>query len=321
MTWGAGEPRRVIVEVPATTANLGAGFDVLGLALDLTNEIHLEERDEPGVLVTIAGEGADTLPRDETHLAVQAVWRMYDALGHPRPVGIHLHQENRVPLAGGLGSSATAIVGGLLAASELIGVPRDVEQILNLATELEGHPDNVAPALFGGLVTAVREASSNKICAVSVPINAAWSLAAVLAIPSCVVPTRVARSVLKKYVRLEDAVFNVGRASLFVASAAAGRLDVLREAMRDRLHQDQRSSLVPGMAKAMQAARDAGALGASLSGAGPTVLALVEPQHAEVVGEAMRSAFAEAGLDARIIQTVPRFDGATVRTAAGRSVR
>lgn len=320
MAWGAEEPRRVIVEVPATTANLGAGFDVLGLALDLTNEIHLEERDEPGVLVTISGEGADTLPRDESHLAVQAVWRMYDELGHPRPKGIHLHQENRVPLAGGLGSSATAIVGGLLAASELIGVPRDVDHILNVASELEGHPDNVAPALFGGLVTAIRE-SSNKVCAVSVPINEAWSLAAVLAIPSCVVHTRVARSVLKEYVTLDDAVFNVGRASLFVASAAAGRLDVLSEAMQDRLHQEQRSSLVPGMAQAMQAARDAGALGASLSGAGPTVLALVEPQHADAVGDAMRAAFAEAGLDTRIIQTVPRFDGATVRTAAGRSVR
>lgn len=320
MTWGAETSRRVIVEVPATTANLGAGFDVLGLALDLTNEIHLEERAEPGVLVTIQGEGADTLPRDESHLAVQAVWRMYEALGRPRPVGIHLHQENRVPLAGGLGSSATAIIGGLLAACELLGTARDVEQILNLASDIEGHPDNVAPALFGGLVTAVQQ-PSGELCAVSVPINEAWCPAAVLAIPSCVLQTPVARSVLQEHVPLDDAVFNIGRASLFVASAAAGRLDVLGEAMQDRLHQDQRSALIPGLSSAMQAARDAGALGSSLSGAGPTVLALVEPHHAESVGEAMQGAFVNAGLEARIIQTVPRFDGATVRITAERFVR
>lgn len=307
--------RRVVVEVPATSANLGAGFDALGLALDITNEIHLEIRSEPGVRVTIAGEGADALPRDESHLAVLAVRRMYQELGMPAPAGFHLHQTNRVPLAGGLGSSATAIVGGLLAAAVLAGVDWDVDRLLRLANEIEGHPDNVAPALLGGLVTAIRR-DEGGVCAVSVPVNAAWRPAAVLVVPDCQLETRVSRSVLKPTVALQDAVFNVGRSALFVASATAGRLDVLDDAMQDRLHQEQRGALVPGMYEAVQAARRAGAYGACISGSGPTVLALVEPAKAEEVGEAMHGAFGAAGLEARVLHTVPRFDGATVKVAA-----
>lgn len=308
--------RRVVVEVPATSANLGAGFDSLGLALDITNEIHLEVLSEPKVIVTIAGEGADTLPHDESHLALRAARRMYEAAGASPPPGLHLHQVNRVPLAGGLGSSATAIVGGLLAAAALAGLDWDHEKLLRLACEIEGHPDNVAPALLGGLVTAIRRGEGD-VCAVSVPVSAAWRPAAVLAVPDCHLETRIARSVLAETVPLEDAVFNVGRSALFVASATAGRLDVLDEAMQDRLHQRQRGKLVPGMCEAVQAARRAGAYGACISGSGPTVLALVADAKASAVAAAMREAFAAAGLTARVLHTAPRFEGARVRVATG----
>lgn len=301
------------VEVPATTANLGAGFDVLGLALDITNVLEFSLSDTPGVEVHIHGPGADRLPRDSSHLAVQAAWRFYEESGVPRPEGLKVRQRLGVPLAGGLGSSATAVVGGILAAAALSGADWSMEHVLELASAIEGHPDNVAPALLGGLVVSVRE-ESGKVCAVPVPVNEAWSPAAVLAVPDFQLKTSDARAVLRPAVTLADAVYNVGRAALFVAAAAAGRTDCLSVCMGDRLHQAERSCLIPGLASVFAAARAAGALGVALSGAGPTVLALAEPADAEAVGQAMVRAFADAGVSANIIHTAPRYDGATVYT-------
>lgn len=310
MTAQAG--RRVTVEVPATTANLGAGFDALGLALDMTNSIDLEVTDASGYQVVIDGLASGHLPRDETHLVIRTALRFYDAAGIQRPTGLRLHQTIGVPLSGGLGSSATAIVGGLLAASALSGAHWGIDEILHLACEIEGHPDNVAPALLGGLVAAVRT-ESGRVCAVSVPVNEAWRPAAVLAVPDFELSTHEARSVLRSVVELREATYNIGRAALFVAAAASGRTDCLAECMSDRLHQASRSRLIPGLNQVFVDALAAGALGTSLSGAGPTVLALVEPHRAEAVGEAMRQAFAAAGVRTEIHHTTPRFDGATVQ--------
>lgn len=303
--------RRVRVEVPATTANLGAGFDALGLALELVNTIEVEVTGVDGVYVDITGEGADTLPTDSSHLVVQSLFHYYDVIKRERPRGLRLRQEIGVPLKGGLGSSATAVVGGLLAASVLSGVDASVDDILQLACALEGHPDNVAPALLGGLVAAVRT-DAGRVCAVSVPVSEGWRPVAVLAVPDFEVNTKDARSVLQETVSLKDAAYNVGRAALFVAAAAAGRTDCLAESMSDRLHQQSRSCLIPGLQEVFNAAMDAGALGVSLSGSGPTILALSESEQARTVGTAMCEAFADAGVKAQVIYTKPRFRGATV---------
>lgn len=306
---------RVTVEVPATSANLGAGFDTLGLALDLTNSIRLEAAPHPGVHVTVEGFGADTLPRGNENLVAQVVHRFYTEAGMPRPAGLHIHQVNRIPLFGGLGSSATAIVGGLLAASAFSGAKWGVDAILNLASKIEGHPDNVAPALLGGLVTSILT-PSGAVKAVSVPVNEAWRVAAVLVIPPVEVNTRAARAALPDQVSLADAVHNLGRAALFVAAVAAGRTELLGEAMQDKLHQQRRAQFIPGLVEALTAAEKAGALGACLSGSGPTVLALVEPHRAEAVSDAMLGAFDAVGVGAQVYHTVPRFDGAGGRKKA-----
>lgn len=315
MTSPAG--RRVTVEVPATTANLGAGFDALGLALDMTNTIDLATSDTPGYRVSVEGAGAGRLPTDETHLVIQTVFRFYAEAGLPRPAGLHMRQHIGVPLSGGLGSSATAVVAGLLAASALSGANWSVDDILHLACDIEGHPDNVAPALLGGLVAAIRT-ESGRVCAVSVPVNEAWRPAAVLAVPNFEVNTRHSRSVLRPTVALSDASYNVGRAALFVAAAAAGQMDCLAECMSDRLHQASRSRLIPGLDRVIKEAMREGALGVALSGAGPTVLALVRPTEAEAIGEAMQRAFSVSGVSAEIVHTLPRFDGATVQVYEGR---
>ena len=220
------------VEVPATTANLGAGFDVLGLALDITNVLEFSLSDTPGVEVHIHGPGADRLPRDSSHLAVQAAWRFYEESGLPRPEGLKVRQRLGVPLAGGLGSSATAVVGGILAAAALSGADWSMEHVLELASAIEGHPDNVAPALLGGLVVSVRE-ESGKVCAVPVPVNEAWSPART---GSSRLPLKTsdARAVLRPR-SLADAVYNV-QARPSSAAAAAGRTDCPSVCMGDRLH-------------------------------------------------------------------------------------
>lgn len=310
MTAQAG--RRITVEVPATTANLGAGFDALGMALNMTNVIDVEESGDPGYHVTIQGSATANLPTDETHLVVQTMLRFYDHVGMERPNGLRITQTIGVPMSGGLGSSATAIVGGLLAASELSRANWGTDELLHLASEIEGHPDNVAPALLGGLVAAVGS-ESGKVCAIPVPVHEAWRPTAVLAVPDFELKTLHARSVLQSVVPLRDATYNIGRAALFVAAAAAGRTDCLAECMSDRLHQSSRGRLIPGLEQVFQEAMQAGALGTALSGAGPTVLALVDPNRAESVGRAMQRTFLESGVQTHIYYTEPRFTGATVQ--------
>lgn len=307
----AWQPGRAVVEVPATTANLGAGFDALGMALAITNTLEFVLTDTPGYFAHVEGSGAERLPKDENHLAIQAFLRFYAEAGVEPPQGVTLHQSIRVPLSGGLGSSATAVVGGILAAAALSGANWSDDRILQLASEIEGHPDNVAPALLGGLVVAVR-ADAGRVQAISVPLHEEWAPAVVLAVPDFPLQTREARAVLQRMVSLPDAVYNVGRAALFVAAASTGRLDCLAEGMKDRLHQGCRSRLIPGLDQVMEAALEAGAYGVALSGAGPTVLALVDPQRADRVGGAMHEAFRSADVNAQILQTKPRMDGATV---------
>jgi homoserine kinase len=277
---------RVTVSVPASTSNLGPGFDCLGLALDLRNELALELRDEAGpAVVEIDGEGSKTLPRDEKNLLVRAARLV---LPRSTPGRLDFRAVNRIPLARGLGSSAAAAVAGLWAAAHLFGtLRRSEDELENLAVSLEGHPDNVAPCVHGGLTASLSGEGAR-----ASRLNIHPSLSAVVCVPAFELETRKARAVLPKKVPLEDAVFNASRALLLARALETGRTGQLAVLMQDRLHQPYRARLVPGLPEALAAALKAGAAGAALSGSGPTVFAFVEGGRGPRVGAAMVRAFA-----------------------------
>ncbi len=258
--------RKVEIKVPATTANLGPGFDCLGMALDLWNTIELE-LDNEGIQIT--GEGDDTLSKDENNLIFQSAINLFDAALVPVP-RFSLKCHNNIPLGRGLGSSAAAVIGGISAANEICGRPFNSEQIARLAVGIEGHPDNVVPALEGGLRIVIRQGEE----ILSSPVTISPNIRAVALIPHQTISTKQARTILPTNVSREDAVFNIGRVALLVNSLSTGGIGLLKTATEDRLHQSQREILFPAMRLIFQAAHKAGALGVFLSGSGPTIIAL-----------------------------------------------
>lgn len=284
--------QHVEVAVPASSANLGPGFDSLGLALQLYNRLQMEATDGP-TTVTVSGEGAGALESGADNLVYRSVQRLCREVGREAPA-LRIEMENAIPVSRGLGSSSSAIVGGLVGANTLLGEPLSQEDLLRLAVEIEGHPDNVAPALLGGLqVTAVTDAG---LVHLTLPVPP--ELRAVVCIPAVAVSTEAARAALPSTYSRADAVFNLGRSALLVAALTGGRYDALGAAMEDRIHQPYRASLVPGFIEALSTAREAGAVGACLSGSGSTMLALTTANEAEI-GEAMVAAVRQAGAGAR----------------------
>ena len=282
----------VSVRVPATSANLGPGFDALGLALDLFNTLSLCQ--SVADALDVEGEGATELQGATTTIAHEAAHQVLRALGCD-VAGVHLQMHNLIPLARGLGSSSAAIVGGLLAANEWARKAHDKAlspaQLLEMATGIEGHPDNVAPALMGGLVAAACEKVGDKlsVAAVRVPVKI-WPQFAVW-VPDAKLSTERARGVLAPQVSRADAIYNLSRAALLVAALSVGDFGALSEAVKDKLHQAQRAPLVPGFDAITNAALGAGALGATLSGAGPTILAWIAPDaDSEAVRASMETA-------------------------------
>ncbi|MBI2216772.1 MAG: homoserine kinase [Candidatus Rokubacteria bacterium] len=281
-------PHRVHVRVPATTANLGPGFDALGLALALHNDVIAAEADD--VAVTIEGHGAADLPADARNVVVRGMRLAYEAAGRPFR-GARVRCANRIPPARGLGSSAAAWVGGLVAANALLGSPLDRETLLTLATRSEGHPDNVAAAICGGLTVSCVTPSGVTAISLPVPPRLTW----VTLVPERTSSTAEARAVLPAAVPREDAIFNVQRVALLLASLQTDAPEALRTALDDRLHQPYRLRLFPWMPDVVAAAQKAGALGCVLSGAGPSLLAVVGDDGAKV-GRAMESALRQAGI-------------------------
>ena len=279
---------RVHVRVPATSANLGPGFDALGLALALHNEVVAEEGE--GVTVRIEGEGAERLARDGGNVVARGVRLAYEAAGRPFK-GCALACVNRIPTARGLGSSAAAWVGGLVAGNALLGAPLSKDALLALAARAEGHPDNVAAAVLGGLTVSC--ATPEGVTAVSLPVTG--SIGWVVLMPEVTSATAEARALLPSSVPREDAVFNVQRVALLLAGLQAGLPAALTVALEDRLHQPYRLKLFPWMPEVAAAARAAGALGCVLSGAGPSLLAVVAGDGG-VVGRAMEVALRKAGI-------------------------
>lgn len=257
----------VTIRVPASSANLGPGFDALGLALSLYDEITVEVTDG-GLMVDVEGEGAADVPRDERHLVIKSMNRAFVEMGES-PAGLRLSCRNVIPHGRGLGSSAAAIVGGITAARALVEGGSDRfgdDEVLRLANEIEGHPDNVAAALLGGLTIAWTEAGVGRAIRLDTTTDVA------VFIPPVSVSTHTARGVLPTKVSHVDAAANAGRAALLVAALVGGRTDVLMSATEDRLHQDYRAPEMPDSHTFMSALRKDG-IPAIISGAGPTVLA------------------------------------------------
>ena len=292
---------KVTIKVPATSANMGPGFDCLGIALDIWNSVTVEVG---GHGFEIYGHGERELPRDESNLVWSSIAMIFRETGRKMPP-LSLTCYNAIPTARGLGSSSAALVGGLVAGNELCGNPFDKEELLQLAADMEGHPDNVAPALFGGMQIAVTHGDR----VVSAPVSVPENLAAVLYVPETPMPTEEARGLLQSSVPRSDAVFNIGRAALLVRAMASGDFRHLDIATDDLLHQPARQTIFFPMKNIIRAAMGAGAMGAFLSGAGSTVLAFATEKEF-TIGYEMADAAVKSGLNGEVVITKPTSLGA-----------
>ncbi len=260
-------PTKATARVPASTTNLGPGFDVLGLALQLYSSVSLEEIDT-GTQIEVVGVDVDKLAPNENNIAYRAAKLVFDRSGY-KPTGLRLVLTNGIPAIRGLGGSGTAILGGLLTANAVCNEPFSRSELLDFAAEFEGHPDNVAASLLGGLVISMMQGNHVD----SIRLDCSADLRVVVAIPDFSLSTKAARRVLPQTVDFADAIHNVSRSSMLVAAIATGRLEMLPLAMADRLHQPYRIPLIPGFEDVAKSAMDAGALSVALSGAGPSIAA------------------------------------------------
>lgn len=287
--------RMIKIRVPATSANLGPGFDCLGLALDIWKEIIFEPADQ--ITYHVEGEGAEKLNKSARNLFTKAFARLHAVCGR-KLNGAAIRSKNDIFVSSGLGSSAAAIVGGLFGANEMLGKPLNEDELLALATEMEGHPDNVAPALFGGLVVSAMGRDGIITRRYDVP-----EMTVLIVTPQVEWLTKTARAVLPKSYSRSDAVFNIGRAALVVDALRNGDLDLLQKVVDDRIHQPYRLRHISGGAAAIKIARQFGA--AALSGSGPSIIVFLPPENAEPAKNAIVDVFAERGIEARALITQP----------------
>ena len=290
--------RTVRVRVPATSANLGPGFDAFGIACTLYNETVLTLTHAPGLEITARGEGAAHIPTDERNIVWKSVQYLLERAGYDDEFrGAKIRMSNRIPLSRGLGSSATAIVAGLKAANALLDNPFNRHELLQFATDIEGHPDNVAPAIYGGFT--VNTVTNGVVdCFSFLP---RIFMRFVVMVPNFYLSTKEARRVLPTEIPMKDAIFNIGHAGMMVAALARGAEKFLDHAFEDALHQNYRAELIPGMFDVFAAAKQAGAYGAALSGAGPCLIAFVPERKrcTDAVADAMRDAFRAHDVQAR----------------------
>jgi homoserine kinase len=292
------EPTAITVRVPATSANLGAGFDCLGLALDLFASI------------TVTFSDIERAPTEDVgeKMVLSAIRAFYQETGRLAPASVRANYLVAIPLGRGLGASAVARVAGVLAANEFEGSPLDLEQVMAIASDLEGHGDNACPAVFGGMQVCVGHAGNYKRVACRYPNDTQMAIL----IPDHTMATKDARKVLPDTYSRADAVHNIGRSALFVGAMAAGRLDLLHEATQDRIHQPQRAALFPPMFDVFAAARKAGAHATWLSGAGSSIAAICPDGVGRQVTAAMMDTLTGAGMTGRSLVTRIAAEGATV---------
>jgi len=304
---------KVTVEVPASSANLGAGYDCLGVALAITNRIEAEVRvwSRGEIELTVEGEGRNELAEDRENRFVRGLEATLRAARGELPdgVGWRIGMMNAIPLARGLGSSAAATVGGILAGNALAGETLPMRELLAIASEIEGHPDNAAAALLGGFVVSAQDGDGVE----AIRFDSPRDLRAVLFIPELRLPTDEMRAALPTAVPLTDAVANLGAVAVGVAGLATGRYDLLARLTVDHLHEPYRAAVYPQLPRMVAAARDAGALGACLSGAGSTILAFVDSMAGITrIESAFFAAAADVDLPGRVLVVEPRNAGARV---------
>lgn len=261
------------IQVPATSANLGSGFDSLGIALNLYNQVWMEESDT----IDISSKDSIRVPADDSNLIFWAAKQVYEKCGRKLP-GLKIVQLNNIPMARGLGSSSACIVAGILGANRLLGGPLSVQELINLAAEIEGHPDNTTPAIEGGLAASAIEAG--RVYSVSVPVSEKIRFA--LFIPPFELKTEKARSVLPTEYSRSDAVYNLSRSALMAASLFSGKLENLRVAVQDKIHQPYRASLISHLDDVFRLSYELGSLGTYVSGAGPTIISMIDAADTEV---------------------------------------
>lgn len=274
------------IQIPATSANLGAGFDALGLALTFYNYVEMEESDRIDIT---SADGLD-IPTDEKNLIYISAKDLFAVCGR-KLEGLKLVQTNNIPMARGLGSSSACIVAGLAGANHMLGNPLTTDDLVDLAAQIEGHPDNTAPALLGGIVTAVFD--GRKVHWVKQEVFTKLKFTAI--IPDFELKTEKARACLPKEVSHKDAVYNLSRAALFSASLLTGKFENLRTAVHDKLHQPYRMELIPHCREVFDIAYTHGAYGAFISGAGPTIMAIADEENTYFAGK-MKFSLENAGL-------------------------
>lgn len=280
---------KISVKVPATTANFGSGFDCFGMALPLYNIITIEETVLPGtgIEINIISETDDDdefaiehIPKDENNIIYKAVEMLYNSIGQS-PSELKINIKSQIPIAKGLGSSASIIVGGLLAANELLGKPADEAALLSIATEVEGHPDNVVPAIVGGFTMTSQE-EDGSIVYRKLPWPEEWHLT--ICIPDYELATDISRSVLPKEVPLQDAAFNARRTAMFIEALHTKDAELMKLALQDKLHQSYRTKLVPGLQDIMDNLKhEENVIGCVLSGAGPSILIVSQRNNLEKI--------------------------------------
>lgn len=309
---------KVSVKVPATTANLGPGFDCLGMALPIYNTVTIEETVLPGTGVEInvladesVGEdfSIEHIPMDENSIIYKAVELLYNSIGQsPSELKINIHSQ--IPIARGLGSSASVIVGGLIAANELLGRPADEAALLSIATEVEGHPDNVTPAIVGGLVISAKE-DDGSIVYRKLEWPDEWVIT--VCIPEYELATDISRSVLPEEVPMKDAIYNAQRMAMFVEAIHTKDAELMKLALKDKLHQPYRMKLVPGLEKIIQNLKhEENVLGCVLSGAGPSILIISLKNDLERIRTMVKDTWHDLNLKAEILTLPVEKNGAQI---------
>ncbi|TXJ13549.1 homoserine kinase [Brachyspira aalborgi] len=290
----------ITFKIPATSANIGSGFDSVGLALNLYNEIHIYENDNSKKIeFEIFGEGENEISKKD-NMIYSAMKLVFKKLKSKPNKGYIIKCINRIPLSRGLGSSSAAIIGGLLCSNFILGNKLKIEKdILNMAVQIEGHPDNVAPAILGGIVAGVvKKEEDFKYIKIKPPKN----LKAIVSIPDFYLSTEIARNILPKEITRKDAIFNISRAALLTSALFSNRLDLLEIATEDKIHQDYRAKFIPNLNQLFKETKKAGAYSVTISGAGSSILALAKDDKniIEKVSKAMHSSFKKKNINSII---------------------
>lgn len=306
---------KVSVKVPATTANLGPGFDSLGLALPIYNIVTVEETIMPGtgIEINIIDETKEqnvlSIPTDENNIVYKAIELLYNSIGQT-PSELKITIKTNIPIARGLGSSAAVIVGGLMAANELLGRPADEAALLSIATEIENHPDNITPAVVGGfVVSSLEEDGSVVYSKMNWPKD--WNIT--VCIPDYELSTSIARSVLPAEVPMKDAIYNLKHTAMLVQAVNSHDEKLMKIALNDKLHQPYREKLIPGLKEIKEALKhEENVMGVVISGAGPSILVISYGNNLDKIRETVSNVWLDMNVKSKILTLQVEENGAYV---------